>query len=161
VRALLGQQVSVAAGRTFVARLVARAGATLPRPIHGLTRVFPAPGAVAAADLTGVGLTRSRAEALRGLARAVADGRLDLEGPPHDVSGGLGAPWDRRLDGAMWRCARSATATSPAADLVLRRAAASGGPPSPPRARGARRGPRPYRGYAVILLWKSSAEWRV
>ena len=41
VRAVLGQQVSVAAGRTFAARLVERAGVAIRGGADGLTHLFP------------------------------------------------------------------------------------------------------------------------
>jgi AraC family transcriptional regulator of adaptative response / DNA-3-methyladenine glycosylase II len=162
-RALLGQQVTVAAGRTFVARLVARAATTLPRPLHGLTHVFPSPGAVAAADLAGIGLTTARAEALRGLAQAVADGRLDLDGPPCDVIAGLVrfpgiGPWTAQYVALR---ALGDHDAFPAADLVLRRAAAGGGPPLSARALADRAEAwRPYRGYAAVHLWNAAAARR-
>jgi AraC family transcriptional regulator of adaptative response / DNA-3-methyladenine glycosylase II len=160
VRALLGQQVTVAAGRTFVARLVAQSGTSLPRPVHGLTRVFPAAGAVAAADLDGVGLTTARVKALRGLAEAVALGRLDLDGPVRDAIAGLVAlpgigDWTAQYVALRALGDRDAF---PAADLVLRRVAAAGGPPLSARALAARAETwRPYRGYAVVHLWNAAA----
>jgi AraC family transcriptional regulator of adaptative response / DNA-3-methyladenine glycosylase II len=163
VRALLGQQVSVAAGRTFVARLVARAGTRLARPVHGLTHVFPAPSAVAAADLAGVGLTTARAETLRGLARALADRRLSLDGPPREVIAGLVTlpgigDWTAQYVALRALGDRDAF---PAADLVLRRVAAGGGPPLSVRALAERAEAwRPYRGYATIHLWNMAAEGR-
>ena len=160
VRALLGQQVSVAAGRTFVARLVARAGAALPRPIDGLTHVFPSPAAVATAELSGLGLTTARTGALRGLARAVAEGRLDLRAGVSDVVAGLVAlqgigDWTAQYVALRGLGDRDAF---PAADLVLRRAAAGGGPPLTPGALAARAEAwRPFRGYAVMHLWSAAA----
>jgi AraC family transcriptional regulator of adaptative response / DNA-3-methyladenine glycosylase II len=160
VRALLGQQVTVAAGRTFVARLVARAGTALPRPIDGLTHVFPSPAAVAAAELSGLGLTAARTAALRGLAGAVADGRLDLRAPAPDVVAALVAlrgigDWTAQYVALRGLGDRDAF---PAADLVLRRAAADGGPPLTARALADRAEAwRPFRGYAVIHLWNAAA----
>ena len=55
VRAVLGQQVSVQAGRTLATRLVERTGTRLERPLDGLTHLFPSPAAVAGADLWGSG----------------------------------------------------------------------------------------------------------
>src|SRR6185436_13245042 len=89
VRAVLGQQVSVAAGRTLAARLVARVGQPIATGADGLTHLFPSPAALAGADLDGLGLTRARAAALQALARAVAGGRLDLGGPVDEVTAGL------------------------------------------------------------------------
>jgi AraC family transcriptional regulator, regulatory protein of adaptative response / DNA-3-methyladenine glycosylase II len=74
-RAVLGQQVSVAGARTLAGRLVARCGERLPESLtakgDGLTHLFPGPEDVDAADLDGLGVPAARAEALRGLARAL------------------------------------------------------------------------------------------
>ena len=51
VRAVLGQQVSVAAARTLAARLVERHGDPLPSPFGGVTHLFPSPERLAGADL--------------------------------------------------------------------------------------------------------------
>ena len=75
VRAVLGQQVSVAAGRTLAARLVARAGQEITTGIEGLTHLFPSPAAVDAANLDGLGITGARIRALKEMARAVMEGR--------------------------------------------------------------------------------------
>ena len=88
-RAVLGQQVSVQAGRTLATRLVARTGTRLARPADGLTHLFPSPAAVAGADLSGLGLTSARSRALKALARAIAEGRLDLRAPADEVVDGL------------------------------------------------------------------------
>jgi AraC family transcriptional regulator of adaptative response / DNA-3-methyladenine glycosylase II len=79
VRAVLGQQISVAGARTLAARLVAALGTPLPAPVGTLTHLFPEPGAVADADLGGLGLTGGRIRALHALAAAVADGTLRLD----------------------------------------------------------------------------------
>src|SRR5206468_9524995 len=71
VRAVLGQQVSVAAARTAAGRLTAAAGEELEEPDAGLTHLFPSPEAVAETDLPG---PRTRAETLRTLAAALATG---------------------------------------------------------------------------------------
>ena len=61
VRAVLGQQVSVAAGRGLAERLALRHGEPLPRPAGGLERLFPTPEALAAAEITGMPTARARA----------------------------------------------------------------------------------------------------
>ena len=79
VRAILGQQVTVKGASTLAGRLVRALG----RPFaaaHGLTHLFPRPDVLAEAKLTGVGLTDARAETIRGLARAVCEGRINFEG---------------------------------------------------------------------------------
>ena len=86
VRAVLGQQVSVAAARTLAGRLVSRLGEPLPAPNDGLTHAFPRPPAVAGAELGGLGLTGARIATLQRLAREVADGDLVIDpGVPRDV----------------------------------------------------------------------------
>ena len=81
VRTIVGQQVTLAGANTLTGRLVERFGTRVPglEPL-GLTHLFPAPGTLEDADLDGLGLTRTRAEAIRGLARAVAADRIRLDG---------------------------------------------------------------------------------
>jgi AraC family transcriptional regulator of adaptative response / DNA-3-methyladenine glycosylase II len=80
VRAIVGQQVSVAAANTVTGRLVERLGT----PVAGLRRLglshtFPSPDTVAAGDLSGLGLTRARTEAIRSFACAVSEDALRLD----------------------------------------------------------------------------------
>ncbi len=79
VRAILGQQVSVAGARTLAGRLVNAAGQPLAAPDGGLTHVFPRPEELAEAPDAAFTIPVRRRESLRGMATAVADGRLDLE----------------------------------------------------------------------------------
>jgi AraC family transcriptional regulator of adaptative response / DNA-3-methyladenine glycosylase II len=79
VRAILGQQVSVAGARTLAARLVLAAGEPLPVPDGGLTHVFPRADALAAAPDAAFSLPVLRRDTLREMASAVAGGDLDLE----------------------------------------------------------------------------------
>ena len=160
VRAVLGQQVSVAAARTMAGRLVARAGHALDPGHDGLTHLFPAAAAVAAADLGGLGLTGARERALRGLARAVADGRVDFDAPAGDVTAALAelpglGPWTAQYVALR---ALGDPDAFPHGDLVLRRAAGNGAALSA-RALAARAEAwRPWRAYAVLHLWRSAAE---
>ncbi|MGH9380605.1 MAG: bifunctional transcriptional activator/DNA repair enzyme AdaA, partial [Thermoanaerobaculia bacterium] len=79
VRAVLGQQVSVAAASTLAGRLVERFGVPLESSFApGLDRLFPTPEALADADLAAIGLPQSRTATLRGVARALLDGRVDF-----------------------------------------------------------------------------------
>ncbi len=80
VRAIIGQQVSVAGARTLVARLVRALGEPLEQPYGTLTHFFPTPHAMAQSDLQGLGLIRSRVVALQSLAQAVIEERLILDG---------------------------------------------------------------------------------
>jgi AraC family transcriptional regulator of adaptative response / DNA-3-methyladenine glycosylase II len=81
VRVILGQQVTVKAAQTLVQRLVDRFGTPLETPYPALTHVFPDAATIAAADaevIGRLGIVRQRVGALQALARAVAEGRLDL-----------------------------------------------------------------------------------
>ena len=70
VRAIVGQQVSVAGASTITARIVARHG-TPVGDTDGLTHSFPSAALLADADLDGLGLTGARITAIRGWAAAV------------------------------------------------------------------------------------------
>jgi AraC family transcriptional regulator of adaptative response / DNA-3-methyladenine glycosylase II len=161
VRAVLGQQVSVAAGRTLAARVVARAGRPIAGGADGLTHLFPSPAALAAANLDGLGLTGARARALRALARAVAEGALDLGAPVEDVTAGLAALPGLGRWTAQYVALRALGEPDafPAADLVLRRMAGTDGTPLSARALEARAEAwRPWRGYAVLHLWRAASD---
>ena len=76
VRAVLGQQVTVAGARTLARRLVEHFGGPAVTPWAGLSRTFPAPDVLAGAALESVaalGIIRSRAGAIIGIAQAWAE----------------------------------------------------------------------------------------
>jgi AraC family transcriptional regulator, regulatory protein of adaptative response / DNA-3-methyladenine glycosylase II len=163
VRAVLGQQVSVAAGRTFAARLVERVGAAIRGASDGLTHLFPDAAELAAAPLESLGITRSRAATLRALARAVLEGRIDFDAAPEEVVAalsslpGIGA-WTAQYVALR---ALGEPDAMPAADLVLRRMAAPAQRLLSARELEERaRGWQPWRGYAVIHLWRTAAAAR-
>lgn len=83
MRAVLGQQVSVAGARTLADRLVRRCGRPLPdslvNPGDDLTHLFPDPSSVVETSLEDLGLPTSRRDALKGLARTLASGELVLD----------------------------------------------------------------------------------
>jgi AraC family transcriptional regulator of adaptative response / DNA-3-methyladenine glycosylase II len=77
IRAVLGQQITVSAAVRLTGRLVAAHGERLAEPDGHLTHVFPRPAALAAADLSSLGMPRSRAAALSTMgAAALADTHL-------------------------------------------------------------------------------------
>jgi AraC family transcriptional regulator of adaptative response / DNA-3-methyladenine glycosylase II len=99
VRAILGQQITVAAARTLATRFVALFGetlaapsapsasslSTLPGAAPDLTHLFPRASAVAildAAQLGEIGIIRTRGQAIIDVARALTAGSLRLERPP-------------------------------------------------------------------------------
>ena len=79
VRAVLGQQVSVAAGRRLGETLVAAYGKPLPAPSGALTHLFPSAADLATASLDRLGMPGSRRATLRALSTALADGTVCLD----------------------------------------------------------------------------------
>jgi AraC family transcriptional regulator of adaptative response / DNA-3-methyladenine glycosylase II len=157
VRAVVGQQVSVAAATTVCGRLVERFG----RPVAdepGLTRVFPTPEALADADPAGMGLPRARAETIRALARAVAERSLVLDAPRglDDAVERLGAlpgvgPWTAHYVAMR---AFGEPDAFPASDLGLRRAVSRGTPVGAEKLSAMADAWRPWRAYAAMHLWQ-------
>lgn len=160
VRAVIGQQVSVAAARTLAMRLVARAGPRVCTGVEGLTHLFPAPQTLAGADLEGIGLTSQRVETLRLLARAVVDG-LDLNAPADDLIPALTALRGIGTWTAQYIALRALAEPDafPSDDLVLRGIASASAVPLTARALEDRAdGWRPWRGYATLHLWQAAAD---
>lgn len=159
VRAILGQQVSVAAATTLAGRLARAFGEPLADPPHpGLARLFPAPEVLAEAPVERIGMPAARARAVRALAAEVAKGRLVLAAPGDAEAArarlralpGVGA-WTAEY--VALRALGDPDAL-PAGDLGLRRALARGG--RPVGARGLSRRAeawRPFRSYAAVHLW--------
>jgi AraC family transcriptional regulator of adaptative response / DNA-3-methyladenine glycosylase II len=165
VRAVIGQQVSVAAARTVTARIAHRFGHALPPPaaMPGLTHLFPSPAVLADADLDGIGLTRARAATVRTIAQAVLDGRVDFRADrtlDDFVSRwvalpGIG-PWTAQYIALR---ALGHPDAFPAEDLVLQRAAPNDGSRLTAKALLLQAEAwRPWRAYAVIHLWRDSME---
>jgi AraC family transcriptional regulator, regulatory protein of adaptative response / DNA-3-methyladenine glycosylase II len=164
VRAILGQQVSVAAARTLASRIVHRYGEALPAPLApGLERLFPKPETLADADLRAMGVTTARAESIRGVARAVLDGRVDFrveQSLDEFVERWVALPgigeWTAHY---MAMRALSHPDAFPAADLILRRAASDGDALLSTKAlSNLAEAWRPWRAYAVMHLWRSMSD---
>ncbi|MCC6223045.1 MAG: DNA-3-methyladenine glycosylase 2 family protein [Thermoleophilia bacterium] len=161
VRGIIGQQVSVRAATTIAGRVAAAFGE--PFDGSGLTRLFPAPEALAGAELERAGLTRARAAAIRGLAAAVVSGDVSLEAAcdPMETRARLVAlpgigPWTAEY--VAMRALRDPDAF-PASDLGLRYAlAANGRPASAGETRARAEAWRPWRAYAAVHLWLSLAD---
>jgi AraC family transcriptional regulator of adaptative response / DNA-3-methyladenine glycosylase II len=164
VRAIVGQQVTVAAANTIAGRLVQRLGNTVPGlESLGLTHTFPSPELLAGADLDGVGLTRARAQAIRSFARAVAEDEIRLD---RSVSldefvdsvtaiDGLGAWTAHYL--ALRLGERDAY---PVTDLGLRRALAQHVPRSVRTLGALAERWRPWRALAATHLWMADSAAR-
>ena len=155
VRAVLGQQVSVAAATRMAGRVVEAYGKKVPGIGElGLSHLFPTPRILARADLTEVGVTSARARAISAFAGAIDTGVVDL-GPGRGLDGTVAAL--RALPGfgawtahyvAMRACGERDA--FPAQDLALRRAL--GDDPSV-RAEAW----RPWRAYGAMHVWLGAA----
>ena len=162
VRAVLGQQVSVAAARTLAARVAATYGTPFAEGTDvGLNALFPTPDVLVDAALETQGVTGARAATIRGLACAVLAGRvqfraeLPLAAFENDLVAlpGIG-PWTANYI-AMRALAQPDA--FPAADLILRRAAGAGRTLASRELEHMSEDWRPWRAYAVMLLWRSQA----
>jgi AraC family transcriptional regulator, regulatory protein of adaptative response / DNA-3-methyladenine glycosylase II len=157
VRAIIGQQVSVAGATTVTGRVVARHGTPVPGlGSFGLRHVFPSPEHLADADLDGLGLTGARVAAIHAFAAAVAkdevrlDGSVGLDELVRSISAvrGLG-PWT-----ANYLALRIGERDAfPAADLGLQRALARPERPSTAELAAQAEHWRPWRAVAAIHLW--------
>ncbi len=164
VRAVLGQQVSVAAARTLATRIVQRYGEPLTAPpMPGLERLFPTPAQLADADLREIGVTTARAATIRGIAQALLEGRVDFR--TEQSMDEFVARWVALPGIGEWTAhyiamrALSHPDAFPAADLILRRVAAGDGPELSTKALTAlAESWRPWRAYAVMHLWRHASD---
>lgn len=154
VRTIVGQQISVAGAATVVGRLVRTWG----EPVPGATRVshaFPAPEVVAAVDPEALPMPRARGRAVVGLARAVAEDRVDLTPGVEPAAlraqllalAGVG-PWT--ADYVAMRVVRDPDVLL-ATDLILRRELVARGIDA-----ARTESWRPWRSSAGMLLWRSA-----
>ncbi|MFC0864903.1 Ada metal-binding domain-containing protein [Sphaerimonospora cavernae] len=156
VRAVVGQQISVAGARTILGRIAVLAGTSGdPGPSwdqNAGSVLFPSAEQLAEADLSGLGLTTRRIATLRALAEAVVAGEIDLDGAqdPADATArllripGIG-PWTAGY--IALRSLRDPDAW-PTGDLVLKKAMAALGIPAEEVEHW-----RPWRAYAALHLW--------
>lgn len=162
VRAVIGQQISVRGARTLAARLIQCCGTPIRTGTPELTHLFPSPAQLAAADLSGLGLTKARADALRALAQAAAAGQIDWQASPEQISQKLLAlpgigDWTAQYVALRGLAEPDAF---PSSDLVLRRMITPADSPAlTARAVEQRvRGWRPWRGYAAMHLWRAATD---
>lgn len=160
VRAIVGQQVSVAGARTILGRFAVAYGSPVSLELaarHGLTHAFATAEAMAEADPTSLSMPTSRARALIGVAQAVADGKIDL-GPGADrqqlrtdliALPGIG-PWTADYIGMR---ALADPDVMLETDLIIRRVLTAYGLTADDTERW-----RPWRSYAAMHLWRASAD---
>ena len=164
VRAILGQQVSVAAATTLAGRIAKRYGTPLESPDDGpddaLQVLFPTPVRLARARFNDIGLTRSRAETVRTLARTVERGEIDFD-YAQDADEfcrrlqsikGIG-DWTAQY--VAMRVLKNPDAF-PASDLGLLKAIDAPRRVSPTTLTLRANAWRPWRAYAAMLLWQAS-----
>ncbi|QCI66818.1 helix-turn-helix domain-containing protein [Phreatobacter stygius] len=161
MRAVLGQQITVAAAIRLAGRLVQAHGMPLAEPTGHLTHVFPTPDVLAVADLRTLGMPASRAATLSAVAAAVvAD--PDLFGATRELDEAVDRL--RAIKGVgQWtahyialRQLREPDAF-PAADIGLMRAMADqdGRRPAANELMARAERWRPWRAYAAQHLWAS------
>ncbi len=184
-RAIVGQQVSVAAARRVLGNLAAGVGEPLPAgtdpagptetagpggpatpegrpgPVGRLSHLFPTAAAVADAPDELLPMPAARRRAVRAAATTVAEGRVDLDGgEPAEVVRTLLAlpgvgPWTANYVALRALGEPDAFLET---DLGVRRGAAAVGLPDRPKELAERaREFRPWRSYAVIRLWRQAA----
>jgi AraC family transcriptional regulator of adaptative response / DNA-3-methyladenine glycosylase II len=162
VRAILGQQVTVAAARTVAGRFAAEFGETIESPFASLKLLFPTAEQIAKtkpSDIAKLGMPEARARTILGLARAVAEDDLVLM-PNADIEPTLERL--RAIPGiGEWTAqyiAMRALAwpdAYPHADYGVMKAL---GVSDPKAALAAGEAWRPWRAYAVMHLWHNLAK---
>ena len=160
VRTIIGQQVSVAAATTVMGRVVQAFGESVLTPWPVLNRLTLTPGRLARESvdtLAPLGLNSARASALLAISRAVLDGCVTLgrtADPERAMARlqelpGIG-PWTAHYFGMRilgWPDAFIA------GDLVVKKALA---PLTLKQIESRSAAWRPWRGYAVMHLWRST-----
>jgi AraC family transcriptional regulator of adaptative response / DNA-3-methyladenine glycosylase II len=159
VRAILGQQVTVAAATKIAARFAAAFGTPIETAHASLTTLFPRAADIAALEPVQIaerGVVRTRAHAIVELAREVASGKLRLDPSANveetiaalDALPGVG-PWTAQyvaMRALAWPDAFPHPDVAVLKAMKENRAAA---------ALASAESWRPWRAYAVLHLWKS------
>jgi AraC family transcriptional regulator of adaptative response / DNA-3-methyladenine glycosylase II len=162
IRAVLGQQITVSAAVKLAGKLVAAYGEAMKEPEGALTHVFPLPQALADADLSTLGMPRSRAATLSAVAKAAIEDPhlLDASGELEDAVLKLRAirgigEWTAHY--IALRQLREPDAF-PAADVGLLRAMAlqEGRDFTPAELSERANAWRPWRAYAAQHLWAAT-----
>ena len=163
VRAVLGQQVTVAAARTLARRLVERFGAPIATPWPDVERIFPDPALMAQTPIERIaelGIIRSRAGAIVALAQqwpAIAECLTPRAAPQPLIDAlqsiaGIGA-WTAHY--IAMRALGWPDAFPPNDVAVLKATGRLFDQPSQRGAEALAQAWRPWRSYAVLKLWNS------
>jgi len=163
VRAILGQQISVAAATTLAGRIAKRYGEALKLDIQSrdssLATIFPTPARLSRARFNDIGLVKSRAATIRSLSAAVIRGdvNFDFSQDPDEFCEkmksikGIG-DWTAQY--TAMRVLKHPDAF-PTADLGLLKAIEAPERVSPSTLTNRAENWRPWRAYAALLLWNS------
>jgi AraC family transcriptional regulator of adaptative response / DNA-3-methyladenine glycosylase II len=164
IRAVLGQQISVAAATTLAARLVQQFGMPIVTPFDGVTHHFPEPAQLARISverLSQIGLPKTRAATVLAVAQFAADGGLEIT-PGASLEQAVAQLKSVRGIGewtAQYIALRALRFPDafPAGDLGLQKAAVENGEDKISEAQLLNRAKTwaPWRGYAALLLWES------
>jgi AraC family transcriptional regulator of adaptative response / DNA-3-methyladenine glycosylase II len=160
-RALIGQQISVAAARTALSALTAALGEPVESPDGELTHLFPTPAAIASHGVEVLRGPRRRIDTIVAVNAALADGTLDVHvgADPYELSESLQAfagvgPWTA---GYIQMRVLGATDVLLTTDIALRNGASALGLPSDVDGLEHRgRAWRPWRSYAGMHLWRAA-----
>jgi AraC family transcriptional regulator of adaptative response / DNA-3-methyladenine glycosylase II len=147
VLAILGQRAAAGAAAATAGRIAAMFGSPVSAG-EGLERMFPSPASLARAELERAGVSSSRAEAIRSLARQVADGTMSIRRSSLARLPGL-TSWSAEYVAMR---ALGEPDAFPSGDKVV-----SGMAGGLTEAELDRRSEawRPWRAYAVVLLWQA------
>ncbi len=163
IRALVGQQISVAAATTHLTRLAEALGAPLPLPDQaGRTRLFPTAAAIAEAGPDVLAGPRQRTQNIVAIAARLASGDLGLsfaDDPDEQRRRLLAEPGigEWTADYVAMRVLGNPDVL-PVGDVALRTGAGRLGLPDRPAAlREWGRTVSPWRSYASLHLWRASA----
>lgn len=160
VRAVLGQQVSVAGARTLARRVVQAHGEPLARPVGAVTHAFPAAATIAGMSPADFAMPRARGAALINACAHLADGTIVLDAGSDRVAAtaalealpGLGA-WTAGY--IAMRALGDPDVFLPT-DIGVRNALRAIGVDASPKAAAALSERwRPWRSYALHHLWAS------
>jgi len=157
VLAILAQGVSLASARVAAGQVAVALGEPVDVGDPAIRRLFPPAAAVAAADLSGFGIPARKADTVRAVARAIADGRVDLEhGDPAETARtlrtipGIG-PWTAGY--VALRVLRDPDAELPGDAAVRAALRRLGLPADDVAAKQLAEAWRPWRGYGYVRLW--------
>lgn len=167
VRAILGQQISVAAARRLAGQLVVLHGKPLPGDLEhhpDLTHTFPTAKRLASTESLGLGMPAARIKTLKALAKAATDDP-NLFHPLGTIEEAISRL--RTIPGigewtAQYIALRAIRETDafPGSDIGLLRGAAKvdGAPATPASLLHRAEAWRPWRAYAAQHLWAADAD---